>query len=110
VARQFQNCHSSNSDFELNAKELRQLLSQSENYIFPHPVSCVVGVGFRDEYEPLLSLLIDDGVPTRPNRSILLSSRYEVCGVGAVPLADPSLLCGVYLFTQSVIPKSKIPQ
>ena len=69
----------------------------------------MIGVGFRDEYEPLISLLIDDGVANRKNRQILLSQEYEVCGVGAVPLEDPALICGVYLFTKSVISKSQIP-
>ena len=66
-------------------------------------------MSFRDEYEPLLSLLIDDGIASRKNRKVLLSEEYEVCGVGALPLTDPSLLCAAYLFTKSVIPKSKIP-
>lgn len=68
-------------------------------------MTCVIGVGFRDEYEPLLSLLIDDGCLNRQNRAVLLGKDYEVCGIGAVPLADVSLLCAVYLFTRSVIPK-----
>ena len=67
-------------------------------------------MGFRDEYEPLLSLLIDDGIPDRRNRMALLQSDYEVCGVGAVPLDDQALVCGVYLFTKSVINKNQVPR
>lgn len=77
--------------------------------MFPHGISCVIGVGFREEYEPLISLMVDDGVASRRNRKILLSNLFEVVGIGAVPLEDPSLVCAVYLFTQSVIPKDKLP-
>lgn len=52
------------------------ILSQSQKFIFPHPVSCVIGVGFRDEYEPLVSLLIDDGIHNRKNRRMLLSEEF----------------------------------
>ena len=73
-------------------------------------MNCVIGVGFRDEYEPLISLLIDDGHLNRQNRRVLLSREYEVCGIGAVPLGDGTLLCAVYLFTRSIISKSIISQ
>lgn len=68
----------------------------------------MIGVGFCDQYEPILSLLIDDGVPARKNRKILLSEEYEVCGIDAQTMGDCSLVCAVYLFTKSVISKSKI--
>ena len=48
IARQYQICHSTHTPFQLNPKELREVLNQSQKYIFPHPVSCVIGVGFRD--------------------------------------------------------------
>ena len=76
IARQYQICHSTNTPFQLNPKELRQILNQSQKYMFPHPVNCVIGVGFRDEFEPLISLLIDDGIYNRKNRKLLLSDEF----------------------------------
>lgn len=86
------------------------MLDRSEKYIFPHSVICIIGSGFRDEYEPLISLLIDDGNLSRTNRRVLLSKEYEVCGIGAVTLTDASLVCAVYLFTRSIIPKSIVSE
>lgn len=74
LARQFKVCHASNAEFSVNYSDLRNILGQNEKYFFPHPVTCLIGVGFRDEFEPLATLLIDDGRPTKENRRILLSN------------------------------------
>jgi hypothetical protein len=54
---------------ESMAKHLRNELNNSEEYNFVDKISCLIGMGFDQEpFEPLMSLLIDDGDQTRKNR------------------------------------------
>lgn len=61
IARQFRSCHSTNAEFQPNGVQMRNMLNLSKNYSFPSSINCVIGIGFCDRYEPLASLLIDDG-------------------------------------------------
>lgn len=107
IANQYKVCQ--NNDVPFNAatyaKDMRGRLSQSSRFGFDHPITCLVGIGFNDQYEPLLSLLVDDGDAERRNRKAILSNSFKFGGVGAVLLADPSLICAVYLLTKDVTPK-----
>jgi len=77
-------------------------LNINKKFKFDHPITCLVGVGFNDQFEPLLSLLIGDGDPEKKNRKNILSNEFKFGGVGYTLLAD-SLICAVYLLTSIIV-------
>lgn len=63
-------------------------------------MACVFSLGFDEPFESLITLLIDDGLPNRPNRKILLNPNFRYTGVASMKSEkNDGLRCTVYLFT-----------
>ena len=73
------------------AKHLRGELDKCEEYGFVDKISCLIGVGFdKEAFEPLMSLLVDDGSNMRKNREALFNRNIRFVGVATSLLSFKS--------------------
>lgn len=70
-------------------------------------ISCLIGVGFdKEPFEPLMTLLIDDGSQMRKNREIIFNRNIRFVGIATGLLSfKPELRLSVYLLTNNIAAK-----
>ena len=57
--------------------KMREEMTVNQSKYLDVEIKCVIGIGFKDTYYPLVSLLIDDGDGARRKRKILMGNDYE---------------------------------